>query len=346
MNFTEQPRPLTALGVHHPQKRVNFTEAGFRFGGVAAHCTGVTNSADAIVIALAGAHHGVFLAGEAHAAGVSQFQLLGRLRGGLLDQIHPGVFSPAWWPDSYERQVAAALLARPECVASHRTAARLHRLDGFDGISLIELTDPRVGTNRRLPGTLTHRAAIPAFDQTLVGGLRCTTLARTLIDIACVVDATHLRRAVDDVWRRRTSLGWIRKTAERLYRPGYTGSTRVLNLIDSVAGAAPESWFERLLAECINGHGLPTPTLQYAIRDERGRFVARVDAAFPASRLGIEAHSRRYHSGPGVEANDEARDLRAAAVGWEILYVGWRALTETPDTVAARIAAVIRSRDR
>ena len=60
-------------------------------------------------------------------------------------------------------------------------------------------------------------------------------------------------------------------------------------------------------------------------------------------RLGIEAHSRRFHFGPDTEPLDEQRDLAVAAVGWELLYLGWHA-AKRPSEVRAIIRRVVEAR--
>jgi hypothetical protein len=55
--------------------------------------------------------------------------------------------------------------------------------------------------------------------------------------------------------------------------------------------------------------------LQHPIRNAAGVIVARPDVAFPSVQLGLEAHSRRYHTGPDAEPLDEQRDIAAALCG-------------------------------
>jgi hypothetical protein len=86
-------------------------------------------------------------------------------------------------------------------------------------------------------------------------------------------------------------------------------------------GRVPDSWFEELLARCLDHLAVPELVLQYWIRAASGRIVARVDLALPAERIGLEAHSRRFHFGPQAEPLDEQRDMRVAACGWELLYL-------------------------
>jgi hypothetical protein len=65
----------------------------------------------------------------------------------------------------------------------------------------------------------------------------------------------------------------------------------------------------------------------------------------PSVRLGLEAHSRRFHFGPLSEPLDEQRDLRSAAAGWELLYLGSYA-AKRPAEVVESVVEVVETRRR
>jgi len=139
---------------------------------------------------------------------------------------------------------------------------------------------------------------------------------------------------------------WVRTTAERLHRPGQRGTGVLLTLLDRIAAGddvVPGSWFERLLELCLTDPTLPALVRQYEIRDARGRVVARPDLAVPELKLGIEAHSRRFHFGHGPESADEQRDLAAAALGWELVYLGWHAHLR-PNELVAIVRQIVTAR--
>jgi hypothetical protein len=266
---------------------------------------------------------------------------------GWLDEPQPGVLvlngsSPSW----SGRLMVATLAADPHGVASHRSAARLHRIDGFEACDVVEISVQR-GRRRPNPAcAITHQVAtLDPCDLVTVQGIRCTGLARTIVDLGSVCDPLAVRRALTDLRRRRTSLRWLQLTAERLHRPGQRGSGVLLRHLAAIPfeGRVPDSWFEELLALCIADPALAPVVPQYPIRNAAGRIVARTDIGFPSVRLGLEAHSRRFHFGPDAEPLDEQRDLRAAACGWELLYLGWYA-TSRPSQVLTMVKEVVAAR--
>ena len=110
-------------------------------------------------------------------------------------------------------------------------------------------------------------------------------------------------------------------------------------------GRVPDSWFEELLALCVADGELGPVVPQYQIRRADGRVVASTDIGRPAVKLGLEAHSRRFHFGPDAEPLDEQRDLAVAACGWELLYLGWHA-TKRPAEVLELVHDVVAARQR
>jgi very-short-patch-repair endonuclease len=267
------------------------------------------------------------------------------LNAAVVTEPRPGVLVMAGAPQTWEQRVMVATLAGGGTVASHRTAARLHGLDGFGGSDVVEVSvvAPR---HPKLPGVIVHEVqALARGDLTRVRGIATTGLARTLADLGSVCEPDRVLQALDDVRRRRLSAAWIRETAERLHRPGQRGTGTLLGLLNDVEveGRGPDSWFERLVERCLASAELPSLQRQYEVRDRAGRFVGRLDAAFPSIKLGIEAHSRAFHEGHRREAADESRDLRLAAEGWEVLYVRWHHL-QTPERLVDVVVRVASQR--
>ena len=110
-------------------------------------------------------------------------------------------------------------------------------------------------------------------------------------------------------------------------------------------GRVPDSWFEELVALCLDDPDIPPITLQCPIRDGSGRIVACADIGIPSVRLGLEAHSRRFHFGPDAEPLDEQRDLVVGTCGWQLHYLGWYA-TRRPTEVLAIVKQLIAARRR
>jgi very-short-patch-repair endonuclease len=306
----------------------------------------MTTQADADLARLAAHACGVFTTTEAGEAGVSQRQLRRRLRAGSIVSIFPGVFAVSAVPDSFERVMTAATKAAGgKFVASHRSAARIHDLDGFGFVQAKEVSVVSADWSR-LRGFRVHRAR--SLTATTVGSIVATDIPATIVDLASVMHRELAMKAFDDAWRRGVPLEDIESVAEDARRPGQRGPLVVIDFVEQArrAGKPPASWFERIVSMLVDTVDLPPFDRQHVVNNAEGAFIGRVDLAFPSIRLAIEAHSRRYHFGIGRETADEIRDMNLAAVGWETMYLGWQSTKHRPEQVHALIVQTVKSRER
>ena len=168
------------------------------------------------------------------------------------------------------------------------------------------------------------------MDIVVVDGIRVTSPARTLIDVAPCVGVDVLEEALDDALRRElVSLRFLRRRAEQL------GARKVLkDLVGARDGRVPESSLETRLLRALRAAGLPKPAVQHRI----GRY--RVDFAYVDARLAIECDGYRYHSGRRAFDDDRARQNALTATGWRVLRVTWPQLRDGPEDVLAAIRSL------
>jgi hypothetical protein len=276
-----------------------------------------------LVHAVARSRHGVVGTTEAMQLGMSRSQLRTEIDRGIWRRVAPGALVAAAAPTTWRQQIAVATVSTSG-VASHRAAARLHRLDGHRS-DVVELTVP-LSTRVDRPGWIVHRSStIHTCDLTEVEGIRTTNLARTLVDLGAVVGDDLVEQALDDSLRRGASSRWISATLERVHRPGPSGSMalrRVLARPDR-AGPLPDSTFERLIERAAVDAGLPPPLRQFRVTRADGRPIAVLDAAWPDRKIASEAQSERWHGGPRGAQRDLDRHNRLTSMGWKLLYATW-----------------------
>jgi len=261
--------------------------------------------------------------------GLTEAMIHRRLASGRWDRLYPGVYrlagaQPTW----RQRLLAVCFAGGPGSVASHRSAAALWKLRGFEKGTL-ELIVPR---DRRgnLPGIVHRPLRLPPVDVTMVDAIPSTTPARTLLDVAGVVPTEVVEEALDDALRRKlVSLSRLRWRLREIARMGTPGAHTMTALLEARAGATavPQSVFETKLLRAMKSAGLPQPVLQHEIR-ERGRLIAVVDFAFPDARLAIEAEGYRWHSGRRRFEHDLARRNALTALGWRVIHATWRDLND------------------
>ena len=275
------------------------------------------------VAELAASQHGCFTRTQAADNGVGRRRLDRAISEGLVERDLPRVFRFTGSPRTWRAALLAATLSTGG-VASHRAAARLHRLDGF-GDAPLEITVAR-GHMPKIDGYTLHRwtEPEPSLDHVEVDGITATTVAATLAQLGAVAQQSVVERSLDDALRRGAPLRWIQATAERLHRPGPSGTGALIRILadERRSGRLPDSWFERLVQRILLDADIPAPTVQHEVAVRSGS-TYRLDLAWPELLLGLECHSRQYHFGPLKEAADHRRDLELAGAGWEVLYLTW-----------------------
>jgi len=282
--------------------------------------------------------HGVVDLDVADQLGLTRQMLRTAVRNGLLLRRARGVYVASGSPPTWKQDVLVATTATGG-VASHRCAARLHRLDGF-ATAPVEVTVGAGGTRREL--SIVHRT--PSLDRSMVTrleGIPTTSIARTLVDLGAVVDDDRVEQALDDALRRGANLRWISQILDSSMRPGPTGwaaLARVLARPDRT-GPMPDSMFERLVERIVTAAGLPPPQRQVRVLHQ-GREVARIDAAWPHRRLGLEADSELWHWGPRRGRLARRRHNLLVAAGWQMTYASWQD-TNDPDELIARLSAAL-----
>lgn len=291
------------------------------------------------LVELAASRHNAFHTNEAASRGFTPDRLRRARSRGELYQLRPKVWALTGGPSNEYQTLRAATLALPGSAAMGRSAAWLH---GWvdDPPPLPQLWAPRSGRHA-LPAAVVHRIGKvdPSIDIIEVDGIRCLNRAATL----CQMDQRALVERCLDEFLRNNSEAWLRQTVERHLTPRSPGPRMLLDVMEDErrVGGVTESWMERIVAQLIAAPDLPVVHLQHPVVVDGRSF--RIDVALPDLRLGIEAHSRTFHWGPGTEDADNVRDQLLGTAGWQVLYVTWAQLRQ-PDEFVDRVRAIASQR--
>ena len=248
-----------------------------------------------------------------------------RAAAGRFHRVHRGVYAVGRARlDARGRRMAAVLACGPGAALSHRTAADALGLLPYAS-ALIEVSVPVPGGRSR-PGMKIHRApSLRPEHRSDVEGIPCTTPMRTLADLAAVVDARTLTRAIEAAERLRIFDGAkIERANGRLGRAlrAYTGEP-----------PPTREEFERRALELFERAGLPRPQVNVWLGEHE------VDFCWPDRRLIVEADSWEFHKTRAAFERDRRRDQQLLLDGWITIRITWRAMTERPEEVIAAIAA-------
>ena len=303
-------------------------------------------AADRALFAHAAAHDSIFCVADAIVAGLREPQI--RYRAARLwERVHDGVFRVPGAAPSWRGDLRAAVLAAGEGAAiSHRSAAALYDVPGGSR-AVIELTCVRWDRASR-PGLVVHESRrLGPEDIREVDGIPTTTPELVILHLAGMRRSADFVEMLIHAARRKRLITYesTRMTFERHARRGVHG-TRVMRAALErwdPAQRPTESEMETLLLQAIREHGLAEPVLQFEVRDARGVFVARVDAAYPDSLLALEYDSKQEHSDEFQLAGDARRRNALAALGYRTLSARHDDLKQGGAELCRQIRTILRA---
>ena len=159
-----------------------------------------TRGVDGAIAALAGRQHGVASRRQLLELGLGRRAIGHRIERGRLHAVHRGVYavghrvlSPrgAW--------MAAVLAVGDDAVLSHRSAAALWGIRPFTGTRVDVSADRHL---RSRAGLRFHAVRLAPDEVTTRDAIPVTTPPRTLLDLAAVVPAHQLERAMNEAERQ------------------------------------------------------------------------------------------------------------------------------------------------
>jgi hypothetical protein len=194
-----------------------------------------TLAADARLAAVAVLQQGVFSRGQATASGFSAAQIERRVRGDVWVRVLPRVYRHSATPESSAlSHWAAVLWAGSECALSHASAAAIWRIRG----AMLGRPEVIVPNTRapRVRGVLVHRVSrIDDQDALRVGRLPVTSPVRTLIDLAGVLGAGDLERALQSARSHRlVTIRAVRARLDEIGTVGRPGAARLRTLLAAI----------------------------------------------------------------------------------------------------------------
>ena len=288
-----------------------------------------------VAVALAAARQwGVLHVRELRQCGLSPRGIAHRVRTGRLHPLYRGVYAvghaniarEGWW------LAAVKACGRHAVLAQHAMAMHL-------GIVAWEDRYPDVllpGTSHTVhPGINAHRTShLPPEHVTIHRGIPGTTAERTLLDLAGVLPAHRLRRAVRQAqFLKLTTVGSI---AAALNGPGpRRGRAKLAKII--ATGAAPtQSELEDAVLDLLLRNGFVHPLVNEPLYLAGRRIVP--DFRWPRQRLVIEADGL-HHDDPLARADDLERQRILEAHGDRVVRVTWEQAIARQRQTVTRFAA-------
>jgi very-short-patch-repair endonuclease len=269
---------------------------------------------------------------QAQALGFSKWAVRRRVESGLWGEVLPGVYRVTGAPITDRQRVRAAQLwAGGSAVVSHLSAGWLWGFDGVRPPSRPEVTVPR----RRGPSSelvVVHRSLVlPEVDRGEVAGLPVTSAARTVVDLAGVIDGESLETALESGLRlglfRESLLRW---RVQELGGPGRPGSGELRHVLEQRGkSAAPlGSRLEVKAWRLLIRSDLPRPVRQHHVRLNGRSYY--IDFAWPQRRVALECDGYEPHRGRIAFRRDRRKLAALASAQWLVIPATWEDITRRP----------------
>jgi hypothetical protein len=283
--------------------------------------------------------HGVVALRQLVALGLGPSAVYQRVASGRLHRVQPGVYAVGHAALAPLGRIMAAVLAcGPGAVASHRTAAALHGLRPSSRTPIDVMAPNRRG--RAVAGIDAHRATtLRPADVEIVDGIPCTSVARTLLDLAAVVNRRQLERAGERAEVLRVlDLGAIEELIARCNGHPGVGALRAV-LAAHAPAVLTRSELEVLFLALCRRAGVPAPAVNAWVALPGDGF--EVDFLWRSRRLAVETDGRETHLTRHAFERDRRRDQRLVLAGWRVVRFTWRQVVEQPATVEATLRALL-----
>ena len=278
-------------------------------------------------------HDGVINAAQAHACGLSDGDIRGRLKRGGWLVLSRGVYRSAAHPYTEAAMVRAAVLTY-RGVADRATAAWWH------------------GMLRELPVGITlsalHRRATPGWPvdvratrrqyraESVTDVLDLAVTCRPLTALMTAVELPTGAQFLDRMLQTRAvDLDGLRRAVDD--NAGVQGMVAARRLVN-VAASDSESEAERLFVRLLQSWGVTGWTQQHPIGGWR------LDFAWPELRLGVEISGWAFYRDTRRHGNDLAKANYLERNRWSELQYNWHMLTDDPARCIQEVIDTINRR--
>jgi hypothetical protein len=298
----------------------------------------------------------VLLRPELLDSGFSDREIARMVHNGQLHRLRRGAFThgTVWrGADAADRHAVLAravlLQARTDVVLGHVSALPEYGAPTWglplDVVHLIR-KDRRAGRKER--GVRQHQGLLLDGDVVMRNDVEVAGPDRTPLDISTVAGVEASLVVMNHFLHERlTSRERLQERYEPMRQDPFTLRTElVLRLADGRIESVGES---RTFFLCWR-HGLPAPTPQWCVYDDRGGFSARLDFAWPEFKVWLEFDGREKYVKflaegesvvDAVVREKQRESMISELTGWRCIRITWADL-QYPERTAARIRDFLR----
>lgn len=245
-----------------------------------------------------------------------------KVKSGELTRSHEHAYLLRGVPRTWDqRAIEGLFIGGPASAISHRSAAWLHALDGFERPKVIDVS---VGMNRPRwrEGLKFHRSRLRGESTVIKRGLNVTSVQRTIVDLAGVLAPEALESALDSAHRAHPEfVTWLTAYIKPLKARATPGLTALLELIELRRDGPTDSALEVKVLRKLRDAGLLAHLKQYEVYDLNGDYVMRLAFCWPPLKVALHVDGFRWHAQRERFDRDARQRSRLSALGWRTVTV-------------------------
>jgi len=200
-------------------------------------------------------------------------------------------------------------------------------------------------SGRKIDGIRWHRVRLPDTNEIEIRDeIPCTTVSRTLVDMAGWTGWSSMRRLVEQAAiLRQLDVEEIDRILSLGRRRGTPRLRRILSPWRQTQEPQPvlRSRLEARLLPLLIEEGLPPPRTNVKLKLD-GRQL-EVDLFWEKQRLAIETDGEETHGTSVAFQRDRWRDQLLVAAGYRTSRITWAQVRDEPDAVVNRIARMLKN---
>jgi hypothetical protein len=277
-------------------------------------------------------------------AGLSTDQVKRARRAGHIHRVHRRVYAVGTRDlDLHGRLWAAHLAVGEDSVIGFASAGQKWAIRPWTGD--VHVITPK--QRRGHKGVVVHQATVPPGQIRRRNGLPFTNAARTLLDLATILEPEALALALNQALAvNATSLRQL--DAILIANPGHHGSGALAQAVqahkDDPGAGRTRGEMEALFFTLLRDLPSLPPYVRNATLRLAPDYVVSPDALFPEARVWVELDSRRWHEQRLTMDEDRRKDQRGAAFGFLPFRITWRHLVREWEAVSADLLGAVTPR--
>jgi hypothetical protein len=285
-------------------------------------------------------NHGVVARRELLEIGFSSDQIERMRRSRRLHAVHRGVYAVGHGTLTRRgRWMAAVLACGPGALLSHRSCAALTGIRAWSATYIEVIVPQRRG---RIDGVRAYICpGLHEHDRHEIDGIPCTSLARTLLDLAAVLPRRGLEHACDEAEVQQ--LFDLKAIDELLARShGARGSAKLRAVLAEhrIGTTRTRPGLEELTLTTLDRCGVRRAEVNARVFCRPG-VTPEVDFLWRRERLILETDGNQFHHTPRQIARDRRKEADLVRAGYRVLRATWDQLEQDPRSVALMVNAAL-----